>query len=297
MTRKPATPPGKPGAKQAGITRHDAQDGLIFLAALTVLPFLPNRMIGPMAVFNPFAFWRLLLVMMGLSAAGYWAARLMGARRGLMVAGFATGFVSSTIGIAAMSARAHDQPLAASAAAAGAMAAIMGSLVYLIALVTVADAELLRGLALPFACAFLPALGYALLLAWRARTSASADQDGRAFDLKVIAGFAALVVVFSFVSALLVERFGAQGMVASAAATGLVDAHATAVSIATVVVAGKADMASGILAILIGLTVNMAIKIPAAFVLGPRPFALQVAGGIAILIAGLWCGYGLAMLI
>jgi len=53
--------------------------------------------------------------------------------------------------------------------------------------------------------------------------------------------------VFSFVSALLVERFGAQGMVASAAATGLVDAHATAVSIATVVVAGKADMASGIL--------------------------------------------------
>ena len=71
------------------------------------------------------------------------------------------------------------------------MAAIMGSLVYLIALVTVADAELLRGLALPFACAFLPALGYALLLAWRARTSASADPDGRAFDLKVIAGFAA----------------------------------------------------------------------------------------------------------
>jgi uncharacterized membrane protein (DUF4010 family) len=246
LTRKPATPPGKPGAKQAGITRHDAQDGLIFLAALTVLPFLPNRMIGPMGVFNPFAFWRLLLVMMGLSAAGYWAAWLMGARRGLMVAGFATGFVSSTIGVAAMSARAHDQPLAASAAA-GAMAAIMGSLVYLIALVTVADAELLRGLALPFACAFLPALGYALLLAWRARTSASADQDGRAFDLKVIAGFAALVVVFSFVSALLVERFGAQGMVASAAATGLVDAHATAVSITTVVVAGKADMASGIL--------------------------------------------------
>jgi hypothetical protein len=31
----------------------------------------------------------------------------------------------------------------------------------------------------------------------------------------------------------------------------------------------------------------MAIKIPAAFVLGPRPIALQVAGGISILIAGL----------
>ena len=69
-----------PREKYAGITRHDAQDGLIFLAALVVLPFLPDRAIDPLGVFNPFAFWRLLLVMMGLSAAGYWAARLMGAR-------------------------------------------------------------------------------------------------------------------------------------------------------------------------------------------------------------------------
>jgi uncharacterized membrane protein (DUF4010 family) len=289
-------PNDKPRGKYAGITRHDAQDGLTFLAALAVLPFLPNRMIGPMAVFNPFAFWRLLLVMMGLSAAGYWAARLMGPRRGLMVAGFATGFVSSTIGIAAMSARAHDNPPVASAAAAGAMASIMGSLIYLIVLVMAADAALLRGLALPFLCAFLPALGYALLLAWRARSSTPPDHNGRAFDLKVIAIFAGLVGIFSFLSALLVERFGAEGMMASAVATGFVDAHATAVSIATLVVAGKVDMTAGGLAILIGLSANMAIKIPAAFALGPRPFALQLAGGIALLIAGLWCGYGLAIL-
>ena len=290
-------PAGKPHGKSAGITRHDAQDGLIFLAALTVLPLLPNRMIGPMSVFNPFAFWRLLLVMMGLSAAGYWAARLMGPRRGLMVAGFATGFISSTIGIAAMSTRAHDHPPVAPAAAAGAMAAIMGSLIYLIALVTAADASLLAGLALPFLCAFVPTLAYALSLAWRARSPEEHDLDGRAFDLKVIAVFAGLVLLFSFASALLVERFGAQGMLASAIATGVVDAHATAVSIATLVVAGKADMQTGQLAILIGLSCNMAVKIPAAFMLGPRRFAVQVGGGIAILITGLWCGFGLAVLL
>lgn len=278
------------------ITRHDAQDGLIFLAALAILPLLPDRTIGPMAVFNPFAFWRLLLVMMGLSAAGYWAARLMGPRRGLMAAGFATGFISSSIGIAAMSARAHDQPSVASAAA-GAMAAVMGSLIYLIALVTAADAALLRGLALPFLCAFLPSFGYVLTLAWRARTPEQPDADSRAFDLKIIAVFAALVVAFSFVSTLLVDRFGADGMLASAVATGFVDAHATAVSIATVVVAGKADMETGRLAILMGLSANMAVKIPAAFALGPRPFARQVATGLVLLIAGLWCGYGLAVLL
>ena len=279
------------------ITRHDAQDGLIFLAALAVLPLMPDRMIGPMSVFNPFAFWRLLLVMMGLSAAGYWAARLMGPRRGLMVAGFATGFVSSSIGIAAMSARAHDHPPVASAAAAGAMAAVMGSLIYLITLVMVADAALLRGLALPFLGAFVPSLAYALTLARRATSAGEQDDDSRAFDLKIIAVFAGLVVAFSFVSTLLVERFGADGMLASAVATGVVDAHATAVSIATVVVAGKAELETGRLAILIGLSANMAVKIPAAFLLGPRPFAFQVSTGLAILIAGLWCGHGLTILL
>lgn len=279
------------------ITRHDAQDGLIFLAALAVLPLMPDRMIGPMSVFNPFAFWRLLLVMMGLSAAGYWAARLMGPRRGLMVAGFATGFVSSSIGIAAMSARAHDHPPVASAAAAGAMAAVMGSLIYLIALVMVADAALLRGLALPFLGAFVPSLAYALTLARRATPTGEQNGDSRAFDLKIIAVFAGLVVAFSFISTLLVERFGADGMLASAVATGVVDAHATAVSIATVVVAGKAELETGRLAILIGLSANMAVKIPAAFLLGPRPFAIQVSTGLAILIAGLWCGHGLTILL
>ena len=288
---------GEPHGKVARLTRHDAQDGLIFLAALTVLPLLPNRMIGPLSVFNPFAFWRLLLVMMGLSAAGYWAARLMGPRRGLMAAGFATGFVSSTIGIAAMSTRAHDHPPVAGVAAAGAMASIMGSLVYLIALVTAADAPLLADLALPFTCAFVPTLGYVLTLAWHAQSPAQHDRNGRAFDLKVIAVFAGLVVLFSFVAALLVERFGSQGMLASAIATGFVDAHATAASIATLVAAGKADMETGRLAILIGLSCNMAVKIPAAFMLGPRAFAVKVGGGIAILITGLWCGFGLAVLL
>ncbi len=290
-------PVAEPNGKVARLTRHDAQDGLIFLGALTVLPFLPNRMIGPLSVFNPFAFWRLLLVMMGLSAAGYWAARLMGPRRGLMTAGFATGFVSSTIGIAAMSARAHDHPPVTNVAAAGAMASIMGSLVYLIALVMVADAPLLADLALPFACAFVPALGYAFTLAWHAKSPPRHDMTGRAFDLKVIAVFAGFVVLFSFVSALLVERFGSQGMLASAVATGFVDAHATAVSIATLVAAGKAYMQTGRLAILIGLSCNMAVKIPAAFALGPRAFAIKVGGGIAILITGLWCGFALAVLL
>ena len=75
--------------------------------------------------------------------------------------------------------------------------------------------------------------------------------------------------------------------------TGLVDAHATAMAVSTLVAGGKIGGTAGALAILLGLSANMAVKIPATFVLGPPPFAIRVAFGLALLLAGLWGGYAL----
>src|SRR5262249_40463800 len=85
------------------LTERELVDGLIFFVpAVAVLPLLPNRPIDPFALFNPFALRRLAVVLMALSAAGYIALRLAGPRYGLAIAGFASGFVSSTACIAAM---------------------------------------------------------------------------------------------------------------------------------------------------------------------------------------------------
>src|SRR5262249_58917361 len=88
------------------LTEREFFDGLIFfIAAAVVLPLLPNRPIDPFGLFNPFALWRLMVVLMALSAAGYITLRLVGPRYGLAIAGFASGFVSSTACIAAMGGR------------------------------------------------------------------------------------------------------------------------------------------------------------------------------------------------
>src|SRR5579864_6213687 len=90
------------------LTERELFDGLIFaVAAVVVLPLLPNRPIDPFGLFNPFALWRLAVVLMALSAAGYISMRLAGPRYGLAIAGFASGFVSSTACIAAMGSRAR----------------------------------------------------------------------------------------------------------------------------------------------------------------------------------------------
>jgi uncharacterized membrane protein (DUF4010 family) len=50
---------------------------------------------------------------------------------------------------------------------------------------------------------------------------------------------------------------------------------------------GSALAAIGVLA---ALTANMAVKIPAAFMAGSRPYAIRVSIGVLVLLAGLWTG-------
>jgi uncharacterized membrane protein (DUF4010 family) len=280
---------------QKALSERELYDGLIFsVAALVVLPLLPNRTIDPLGVINPFILWRLVVVLMGLSAAGYWSARIVGPRYGLLATGFASGFVSSSIGIAAMSARAHQSASVTKAAAAGAVASILGSVTYLAALVGVADLGLLWGLAGPLAGGGLLILGYVFVGGSRLQAQdGHAVTSGRAFNLKTVIVFSLLVILFASLSAALVTRAGEAGLIVGALVTGLVDAHAAAVAIATMIAAGKVAPAPGGLAILAALSGNMAIKIPAAFALGPRPFAIRITIGLILLLAGLWAGYAL----
>ncbi|MEO8894746.1 MAG: MgtC/SapB family protein, partial [Rhizomicrobium sp.] len=77
------------------LTAQDLRDGLVFsVAAMVVLPLLPDRAVDPFGLVNPFALWRLAVVLMGLSALGYWAMRALGPQYGLPLSGFAGGFVS-----------------------------------------------------------------------------------------------------------------------------------------------------------------------------------------------------------
>ena len=65
---------------------------------------------GPFAALNPHAIWIIVILVMAIGALGHIAVRLLGARSGLMIAGFASGFISRAATIAAMGARAAKEP-------------------------------------------------------------------------------------------------------------------------------------------------------------------------------------------
>ncbi len=279
------------------ITDQELLDALTFaIAAVIILPMLPNRPVDPFGLLNPFTLWRLAVVAMALSFLGYVSQRLLGGRDGLLVAGLAAGFVSSTAAVAAMGARAKSQPDLAAASAAGAIASMIGSLGYLVAIIGAVNPQLILALAVPLGLAAALMLSYAAWLVRRTPKTSNAETVGRAFNVGAVLLFVGLVWAFSLVSELLVRWLGAPGVLIGSAVMGLADAHAASVSMATLLTGGRMAATAAAIGVVLTLTTNMAAKVPTAFITGGRAYGRQVTIGVALLVAGLWIG-GVAALV
>ncbi len=114
------------------LSQSELRSILIFAAAtLIVWPVIPDRYVGPFAAINPRALWQVVILILAISAAGYIAVRSLGARFGLPLAGLASGFISSAATIAAMGARAAEDPKLMRPAVAGAVLSTVATVVQL----------------------------------------------------------------------------------------------------------------------------------------------------------------------
>ena len=274
------------------ITDQELLDALTFaIAAVVILPLLPNRVVDPFGLLNPFTLWRLAVVAMALSFLGYVTQRLFGGRYGPLVAGLAAGLVSSTAAVAAMGARSKDQPTMAAASAAGAIASMIGSLGYLAAIIGAVTPRLMVVLAAPLGLSAILMLSYAGWLVFRTPNPiAKPVFAGRAFNGVTVLLLVALVGGFSLASELLIHWLGISGALVGAALMGLADAHAASVSMATLLAGGRLPASTALTGIILALTTNMAVKIPTAFVAGGPSYGRLVTIGVGLLLAGLWSG-------
>lgn len=78
------------------ITRKEMVDTIVFvMIAFVVLPFLPDRWYGPLELFNPYILWFMVVLISGISFAGYVLMKFYG-QKGVELAGILGGLVSST---------------------------------------------------------------------------------------------------------------------------------------------------------------------------------------------------------
>ncbi|MCL6644874.1 MAG: DUF4010 domain-containing protein [Dehalococcoidia bacterium] len=279
------------------LTEQEVHDALLFAgAALVILPLAPNERIGPYGVFNPFAIWRLVVIVMAIGGAGYAAVRLLGARVGLPLSGLAAGFVSSSATIAAMGARARETPALRTPAVAAAVLSTVATVVQMVIVVGATDRRTLEQLWPAMAFAGVAAVGYGAIFALRALRDAAADAHepgGRAFDLKTAVLFASTVTAVLFVSAALGDLLGNRGVLLSAAVAGFADTHASAIAVAGLAAGGRVDPADAVVPILAAFTTNSVTKMVLSAASGGRRFAAEVWPGVIVTAALAWAGWAI----
>jgi len=272
------------------ISETELLDLLMFgVVAVAVWSFLPDRAIDRYGVVNPFILGRLVVLVMAVTGAGYIAQRVVGPRFGLAIAGFASGFVSSTATIHAMGQTARADAAARPAATAGATASSVPTFVLAALLVGTASPRLLGALAVPMAVGGGVALLYAAIMTLRAARAETPELGKRrAFRLRTAVLFALIVAAVMFGAALLEEALGQRGAVVAAAVAAFADAHAASASVAALEAGQKLATPLAALGVLIALSTNAVTKVVMAFTGGPRRFAVQVALGQVLAIGAAW---------
>ncbi len=264
---------------------------LLAVASLVVLPLLPDHPLGPWGGFNPRTIWLVVILSMAIGAAGHVAVRLVGSRAGLPVAGFFSGFVSSTATIAGMAARTTTGGHGTLAAAAGAALSTVATFIQMALLVLAVSRDLLALIAPPLAAgAVVAALwGSGLtLFAFRKDIDSGPLPEGRMFSLRSALTFGAIVMAVSVAAAALRHFYGTAGVMIGAVIGGLADPHAASVSVASMVVSGDMGAADAVTPVLVALSVNAASKVIVAWATGSGMFAATVTPGIVLSLTGAW---------
>ena len=261
------------------LTQGELRDALILTGiALAVLPLLPNRpMVGEFL--NPHLLARLVVVLLVLQAMGHVAKRLLGERHGLVLAGFFSGFVSSTATIATMAARARRHPAERAGCMRAAIASNVATMVLLLMVAGTVRPDWVAALWLPALCGALVAAACALPGARAAGHAAKPDPQRSAISLREALAIAMVLTLVQFAAQWLKLRFGTGGLAVAAGFAGLADLHAAVAALLVQAPEVPSGAAVRVLALPVGIAVvaNGLSKVVAAYTAGDAGFALRLA--------------------
>ena len=252
--------------------------------ALVLLPILPVGPYGPLGGIRPRGLWVMVLIVSGLSYAGYIARRAIGPSRGTALSGILGGVVSSTAVTLQASRESRRDDEQHEALAVG----VIGACAVLLPRITVITLALRPSLALPLAGYLLPAFVVAALLVWlRWSTDAGKGEARQQMELKspLRVGSAVLLAVgFQAVLMLMVlvrEQFGDQGVLPTAALLGLTDMDALTYSMIRLAADGVSTTMV-VSAIAVGVLSNTLFKLSTVLSLGVGRFRRIAAGGLTL---------------
>ena len=257
--------------------------------ALVILPILPDRDFGPYQALNPRNIWWMVVLISGVSLAGYAALRIVGAQHGATLIGLFGGVASSTATtmIFARHARAH-----ADLARTAMVVILLANIVVMvrIGLVSFAVAPDIVG-------RLFSVLGGGILLGcvaarlgWRRLDGGDAlpmPEVTNPTEIRTALTFGGLYALVLVLSAWLQDIAGSSGLYLLALASGLTDVDAITLSSLRMFTLDKLSAAQTITAITLATLSNLAFKTGLVVVIGGAALARLALPGLAAIAAGL----------
>ncbi len=257
--------------------------------ALVILPILPDRDFGPYQALNPHNIWWMVVLISGVSLAGYAALRLTGAQHGAALIGLFGGFVSSTATtmIFARHARANVALVRTAM-----VVILLANIVVMVRLGVVSFA-----VAPEIAGPLFSVLGggitlgiAATLWGWRQLESGEAlpmPEVTNPTEIRTAVTFGALYALVLVLSAWLQDVAGNRGLYLLALASGLTDVDAITLSSLRMFSMEKLTAAQTITAITLATLSNLAFKTGLVIFIGGAALARRTLPGLTAIAAGL----------
>jgi len=260
--------------------------------SLVVLPILPNQDFGPYQALNPHQIWWMVVLISGLSLAGYAALRIVGNRHGAPLLGFFGGLVSSTATTMVFARNARDdEKLVATATLVILIAnlvvtvrlgivAVLLAPTLLVPLVGVLGGGLLLGLVVA-------------LLRWRTLTTAGElplPEVKNPTEIRTALSFGLLYGIVLLLAAWLQDIAGSQGLFLVALASGLTDVDAITLSTLRLFNQQTLQASPAVIAIGLAALSNLVFKSGLVITIGGKRLASRTLPGLAAIGLGFVAG-------
>ena len=278
------------------LSRRDLTSMLQFaVLSFIILPILPDRNFGPYDALNARQIWLMVVLISGVSLAGYVALRFVGQRYGVALLGVFGGLASSTATTLVYARHSKGNESVGQLAV---VVILIANLVVLVRLSIVSAA--VSPAILP---QLLPVLGSGLVLGlgaaayWWHQLSQQGEvpmpQVSNPTELRTAVGFGVLYAVVLFFAAWLSAIAGNSGLYVVALVSGLTDVDAITLSSLRLFGLGKLQATETVAAIALGIMSNIGFKLGLVFFIGGPLLAKRCAVGMIATAAGI----GLALLL
>ncbi|MER2996368.1 MgtC/SapB family protein [Pontibacter populi] len=249
--------------------------------SLVILPVLPNETYGPYEVLNPYNIWLMVVLIVGIGLAGYFAYKIFGGRAGTLLGGVLGGLISSTATTVTYAKRSktHDSQTASNNLIALVIfIATAVSLLRIIVEITVVAPTTLGKVAPPLiSLLLLMAILIVVGFLFKKEDAGQMPEQENPAQLKTALVFGAIYAIVILATAAAKDHFGDSGLFIVAIISGLTDVDAITLSTSRLMNNQTIGLDTGWKVIMIAALSNIAFKGAMVAVLGSRALFTRVA--------------------